>query len=72
MSRIESERQYEVTLEQIGKFEDALRHVDEPSNHVEIHPVLVEAAREGMESMLQELREEAEDWKRRAECRCSA
>ena len=52
---ITNERQYLITKAEADRFELALNQADEPNK--KLHPKLRKAAREGLESQLQELRE---------------
>jgi ribosome-binding protein aMBF1 (putative translation factor) len=55
---ITNERQYRITKAEAARFEQALAQADEQNKH--LHPALRKAAREGLESQLQELQEQLE------------
>ena len=57
---ITNERQYRITKAEIGRFEESLSHADEQGRG--LHPDLQQAMREGLESQLQELRDEVADY----------
>lgn len=57
---ITNERQYRVTKAEIGRFEESLSHADEQGRG--LHPDLQQAMRDGLESQLQELRDEVADY----------
>ena len=57
---ITNERQYRLTKAEAARVEQALAHADEQNKH--LHPALQKAAREGLESQLQELREQLEKY----------
>ncbi len=57
---ITNERQYRITKTEIARFEQSLSHADEQGR--DLHPDLQQAMREGLESQLQELREEVADY----------
>ncbi|MGH2355373.1 MAG: helix-turn-helix domain-containing protein [Chloroflexota bacterium] len=57
---IENERQYQITKAAAERFEEALAHADQHGAH--LHPRLRRAMREGIESQLQELREQMAEY----------
>jgi ribosome-binding protein aMBF1 (putative translation factor) len=57
---ITNERQYRVTKAEIARFKEALSQADEQGK--DLHPDLRQAMREGLESQLQELREEVTEY----------
>lgn len=62
---IENERQYAVTQAQAKKFEQALAEFDENSGNKNVHPLLLKAQRDSLQSVLDDLREEIEEYDRR-------
>ena len=60
---ITNERQYRITKAEAEKFKQALARMEsEPTGRSDIHPRLVQAEREGLESQLQDLRTELEEY----------
>lgn len=57
---ITNERQYLITKAEVRRFEQALAKTDEQNKN--LHSALRKAAREGLESQLQELREQLEEY----------
>ena len=57
---ITNERQYLITKAEVRRFEQALAKTAERNKN--LHPALRKAAREGLESQLQELREQLEEY----------
>lgn len=57
---ITNERQYRITKAEAERFEEALARAEEQSAH--LHPRLQQAMREGLESQLQELREQLAEY----------
>lgn len=62
---ITNERQYRITRKRAHDFADAIKEFDAGSNNrTDVHPRLVQAEREAMESQLADLREELEEYAR--------
>ena len=62
---ITNERQYRITRKKADGFERAIGEFDaNPHGWSDVHPRLVQAEREAMESQLADLREELEDYER--------
>ena len=59
---ITNERQYRITKAEAERFEQALARDEEPD--AQLHPRLRQAMREGLESQLQELREQLAEYER--------
>ena len=57
---ITNERQYRITKAEAERFEQALAHGDQQGAH--LHPRLRQAMREGLESQLQDLREQLAEY----------
>ena len=57
---ITNERQYLITKAEVGRFEQALAKSD--GQNKKMHPALRKAAREGLESQAQELREQLKEY----------
>jgi hypothetical protein len=59
---IENQKQFEVTTQQLARMEAGLAaHSPEPPENV--HPVLWEAVKAGLESQIARLKEEIAEWK---------
>lgn len=57
---ITSERQYRITKAEAQRFEQALAHAEQQGAH--LHPRLRQAMRDGLESQLEELREQLAEY----------
>ena len=57
---IQSDREYQVAKEEADKFEQSLAQADERTAH--LHPRLRQAMREGLQSKLEELREDIAEY----------
>lgn len=63
---IESEKQFEVTSSQLWRLETGLAAMS-PEPPENVHPVLWEAARAGLESQISKLKQEIADWQEKLE-----
>src|ERR1700751_1791958 len=61
---ISNERQYRITKAEAVKFKQALVALDKEPAHEGVHPRLVQAQREAMQSQLDELNEEIAEYER--------
>jgi hypothetical protein len=61
---IANSREYQITLEEALRFEEALAHVDE--ENAELSPRLRQAMRESLESQLEELRAQLAEYENRS------
>lgn len=59
---IKNQRQYDTTRAQIARFEAALARFDSDRADSDIHPLLIAAEREGLESQLHDLRDELREY----------
>lgn len=55
---VETALQYRITSEQIAKFEKALDELNVSGGYNGIHPVLLQAQKDGLISMIEEMRED--------------
>ena len=61
---ITNERQYRITNAEVERFKEALERMEsDQTGQPNVHPRLIQAEREGLESQLQDLRHELEEYK---------
>lgn len=59
---IKNDRQYRITKAQLAKFEQAKRSAPAPSSGQALHPLLLKAQRDAVESQAEELREQVKEY----------
>lgn len=60
---IENDLQLKITLDNIRRFKDALEQLPEDRKHPHLHPLLIQAERNGIISMLETLEDEVAEYR---------